>query len=73
MLDGGLDGQVTPYSTLLVKARGVDVIIGIDGAADTLTNYANGSSIIATQDRVQLFPECVRFLGIELENANYFV
>jgi len=30
MVDGGEDGQVIPLQPLLVKARGVDVIIAID-------------------------------------------
>lgn len=30
LLDGGLDGAVTPYQPLLVPARQTDVIIGID-------------------------------------------
>lgn len=31
--DGGLDGQEIPFQPLLVKARGVDVIIAIDAVS----------------------------------------
>lgn len=30
LVDGGEDGEVTPFQPLLVKARGVDVIFAID-------------------------------------------
>ena len=30
LVDGGEDGEVTPFQPLLVKARGVDTIIAID-------------------------------------------
>ena len=33
LVDGGLDGEVTPYQPLLVKARGVDTIVAIDGVS----------------------------------------
>lgn len=33
LVDGGLDGQVTPYVPFLVKARQVDVIFAIDGVS----------------------------------------
>lgn len=33
LLDGGLDGAVTPYQPLLVPARQVDVIIGFDAVS----------------------------------------
>ena len=33
LVDGGLDGEVTPYQPLLVKARGVDTIFAIDAVS----------------------------------------
>lgn len=35
LLDGGLDGEVTPYLPALVKARNVDVIFGIDSVSES--------------------------------------
>ena len=48
LVDGGLDGQVTPYQPLLVKARGVDTILAIDAVADTDENWAAGLSMIVS-------------------------
>ena len=33
LVDGGEDGEVTPFQPLLVKARGVDTIIAIDAVS----------------------------------------
>lgn len=33
MVDGGEDGEVDPLQPLLVKARGVDVILAIDAVS----------------------------------------
>ncbi|KAH9937826.1 lysophospholipase [Epithele typhae] len=55
LVDGGLDGEVTPYQPLLVKARGVDMIFAIDAVADTDENWATGLSMVATQQRVEKF------------------
>ncbi|KAF7301905.1 Lysophospholipase [Mycena indigotica] len=57
MCDGGLDGQITPYQPMLVKEREIDVIIGVDAANDVPENYAVGASLIATQQRMQIFAE----------------
>ncbi|KAH9851170.1 lysophospholipase [Lenzites betulinus] len=53
LVDGGEDGETTPLQPLLVRARGLDTIIAIDSPADTADNFADGSSLIATQARVQ--------------------
>ncbi|KAH9928016.1 lysophospholipase [Epithele typhae] len=55
LVDGGMDGEVTPYQPLLVKARGVDTILAIDAVADSTDNWAQGRSLIATADRVNMF------------------
>lgn len=60
LVDGGEDGEVIPLQPLLVKARGVDVIIAIDASSDE-DNYARGSSLIATQNRTSLFPSAYSF------------
>ncbi|KAF7343261.1 Lysophospholipase [Mycena venus] len=56
LVDGGEDGQVTPLQPMLVEDRKIDVIIAIDGVADTPDNFAAGASLIATQERMQIFP-----------------
>lgn len=56
LVDGGEDGQVIPIQPMLVKSRGVDVVIAIDAAADTENNWTNGSSIISTAERASFFP-----------------
>ena len=33
LVDGGENGEVTPFQPLLVKARGVDTIISIDAVS----------------------------------------
>ncbi|KAI0743142.1 lysophospholipase [Daedaleopsis nitida] len=72
LVDGGEDGEVTPVQPLLVKARGVDTIIAIDASADTTENWTNGSSIIATQHRVDLFRTSYSFPPVP-SSASVFV
>ncbi|KAH7887262.1 lysophospholipase catalytic domain-containing protein [Phlebopus sp. FC_14] len=60
LVDGGEDGEVIPLQPLLVKARGVDVILAIDATAD-VNNFADGSSIIATQNRTMLLSSAYSF------------
>lgn len=33
LVDGGIDGEVVPIQPLLVKARGVDVLVAIDAVS----------------------------------------
>ncbi|KAJ7648031.1 lysophospholipase, partial [Roridomyces roridus] len=56
LCDGGEDGQVSPLQPMLVKDRKIDVIIEIDNS-DGVTgeNYAGGSSLVATQERMKIF------------------
>ncbi|RPD70196.1 lysophospholipase [Lentinus tigrinus ALCF2SS1-7] len=72
LVDGGEDGEVTPLQPLLVKARDVDTIIAIDAPADTPDNWTNGSSLIATENRVKLFPSTYSFPPVP-SSANTFV
>ncbi|KAG1736436.1 lysophospholipase catalytic domain-containing protein [Suillus paluster] len=60
MVDGGEDGEVIPLQPLLVKARGVDVIFAIDATND-INGFADGSSLIATQNRTSLYPSAYSF------------
>ncbi|KAJ7023456.1 lysophospholipase [Mycena alexandri] len=55
MCDGGEDGQVTPLQPMLVPDRKIDVIVAID-AVDDGGGFAHGASLIATQQRMQIFP-----------------
>ncbi|CCM04094.1 uncharacterized protein FIBRA_06253 [Fibroporia radiculosa] len=61
LVDGGDDGVATPYMPLLAKARGIDVILAIDAAADTDDNWAAGVSLMAMQDRVSYYPTTYSF------------
>jgi lysophospholipase len=56
LTDGGLAGENIPLGSQLVKARGLEVILAIDGSADTDQNWANGTSLFATQERARLLP-----------------
>ncbi|GAA5892136.1 hypothetical protein JCM6882_005704 [Rhodosporidiobolus microsporus] len=50
--DGGENGENVPIGPLLVKAREVDIIMAIDSSADTDQTWPNGTSLLATRDRV---------------------
>ncbi|GEM06114.1 AMP-binding domain-containing protein [Rhodotorula toruloides] len=52
--DGGEDGSNVPLYPLLVKARAIDTVFAIDGSAD-VNAYANGTSLIATSDKVAMY------------------
>ncbi|KAJ6453592.1 lysophospholipase [Mycena sanguinolenta] len=54
LVDGGEDGQISPLQPMLVKDRAIDVIIAIDGNNDE-NGFAAGASLIATQERMQIF------------------
>ncbi|KAF9226992.1 hypothetical protein BS17DRAFT_697035 [Gyrodon lividus] len=60
IVDGGEDGEVIPLQPLLVKARGVDTILAIDATAD-VNDFADGSSLIATQNRTMLLSPVYSF------------
>ncbi|EGO02345.1 hypothetical protein SERLA73DRAFT_104762 [Serpula lacrymans var. lacrymans S7.3] len=60
LVDGGEDGEVIPIQPLLVKTRDVDVIVAIDATSD-VNNFADGSSLIATQNRTTFFPSAYSF------------
>lgn len=57
LVDGGLDMQNIPLHPLIQPARHVDVIFAMDNSADTvrlngsLSNWPNGTAIIATYER----------------------
>jgi lysophospholipase len=70
MVDGGEDGEVIPLQPLLVKARGVDVIFAID-ATDDINDFADGSSLIATQNRTSLYPSAYSFPPVPTSMGEY--
>lgn len=39
LVDGGEDGETTPFQPLLVKARGIDTIIAIDAVSPCVVRY----------------------------------
>ncbi len=51
LVDGGEDLQNIPFHPLLWAARAVDVILAIDGSADTTTHWPNGTALVATSQR----------------------
>ncbi|TFY63535.1 hypothetical protein EVJ58_g3197 [Rhodofomes roseus] len=53
LVDGGDDGEGIPFTPLLAKARGVDVIWATDGSGN-ITNWANGYVVSAAQARTEL-------------------
>ncbi|KAK0463558.1 phospholipase B [Desarmillaria tabescens] len=51
LIDGGSNGEVVPFGPLLVKARGLDVIVGVDSNANDDNNWPSGESAIFTANR----------------------
>ncbi|KAJ6472715.1 phospholipase B [Mycena vitilis] len=52
LIDGASNGENVPYGPLFVKARGLDVVVTIDGSADDSNNWPNGTGAIATSSRL---------------------
>lgn len=52
LVDGGTDNQNIPLIPLLQPARALDFILAIDSSSDTPGNWPNGSSLIATSQRL---------------------
>ncbi|CUS08268.1 unnamed protein product [Tuber aestivum] len=89
LVDGGLDGQNIPLHPLIQPTRKVDVIFAMDNSADTvrkngeLSNWPNGTAIIATYERAikgsqnngTLFPsvpDVNTFINLGLNNRPTF-
>lgn len=51
LVDGGEALENIPLHPLTLKNRDVDVIFAVDGSADTLTAWPNGTSLVATYGR----------------------
>ncbi|KAI0364305.1 FabD/lysophospholipase-like protein [Pilatotrama ljubarskyi] len=71
LVDGGEDAETTPFQPLLVKARGVDTIIAIDAPADTDDDFTDGSSLIATQERVKVLSAAYSFPPVPTTQAEF--
>ncbi|KAG2119615.1 phospholipase B [Suillus discolor] len=52
LLDGGSNYEKVPLSSLLVKARGLDVVVVVDGSADDQNYWPNGTSLLTTFERI---------------------
>lgn len=50
LVDGGEANQNIPFEPLMQPARGLDLVIGIDGSTDT-SGWPNGSSLVETWKR----------------------
>ncbi|KAF8294740.1 hypothetical protein DL93DRAFT_829796 [Clavulina sp. PMI_390] len=53
LVDGGEDGENVPFWPLMHPERNVDVILGLDSSADTTYFWPNGTSVVATAQRLQ--------------------
>ncbi|KAK7690804.1 hypothetical protein QCA50_005904 [Cerrena zonata] len=71
LVDGGENGEIDPLQPLLVQARGVDTIFTIDAPADNAQNFAEGFSIIATQQRSSLFSKFYSFPPVPTSVAGF--
>ncbi|KAJ6586847.1 phospholipase B [Mycena vulgaris] len=52
LLDGASNGENIPYGPLFVRARGLDVIVTIEGSADDSNNWPNGTGALTTSTRL---------------------
>ncbi|KAJ7084311.1 phospholipase B [Mycena belliarum] len=52
LIDGASNGENIPYGPLFVKARGLDVVVTLEGSADDLNNWPNGTGAIQTSSRL---------------------
>ncbi|KDQ08047.1 hypothetical protein BOTBODRAFT_166340 [Botryobasidium botryosum FD-172 SS1] len=51
LIDGGLNFENVPLGPLMVKARGVDFIVAVDGSADDNNSWPVGEALYATFNR----------------------
>lgn len=53
LIDGSSNAENVPFGALFVKARGLDVVVAIDGSANLPdVNWPNGSSVLASERRM---------------------
>ncbi|KAI5123863.1 hypothetical protein M0805_005680 [Coniferiporia weirii] len=53
LIDGASNIENVPIGPLFVKARGLDVVIAMDGSAEDVFSWPNGTSMIFSQKRFQ--------------------
>lgn len=53
LVDGGEDLENIPLHPLIQPERHVDVIFAVDSSADTTSNWPNGTSLVATYERIR--------------------
>ncbi|TFK75253.1 phospholipase B [Pluteus cervinus] len=51
LLDGSSNQENIPYGPLFVKARGLDVIVTVDGSSDDTNNWPNGTGLLFSASR----------------------
>ncbi|KAI0092923.1 phospholipase B [Irpex rosettiformis] len=51
-IDGSSNAENVPLGPMFVKARGLDMVVAVDGSADDLQSWPNGSSIVFTAARL---------------------
>ncbi|KDQ10745.1 hypothetical protein BOTBODRAFT_115259 [Botryobasidium botryosum FD-172 SS1] len=56
LLDGSMDVENDPILPLLVKKRGVDVIVVLDSSGETSELKPDGLSLLATREKAALLP-----------------
>ncbi|KAF8312071.1 hypothetical protein DL93DRAFT_2082430 [Clavulina sp. PMI_390] len=73
LVDGGEDNEIVPFWPLMLPERNVDVILGLDNSADTTYGWPNGTSIVATAQRMKNpgFAEFARFPQIPPDFATF--
>jgi lysophospholipase len=52
LIDGASNGENVPYGPLFVRKRALDVIVTLEGSADTSDNFPNGTSPLFTNKRL---------------------
>ncbi|EKM80903.1 hypothetical protein AGABI1DRAFT_37284 [Agaricus bisporus var. burnettii JB137-S8] len=52
LIDGSSNLENIPYNPLFIKSRGLDVIVTIEGSADDIHNFPNGTGNIFTKERL---------------------
>jgi lysophospholipase len=73
LVDGGEALENIPLHPLTLKERNLDVIFAIDGSADTLSSWPNGTSLVATYSRSQTDTETNNTAFPPVPDVNSFV
>ncbi|KDQ08024.1 hypothetical protein BOTBODRAFT_180172 [Botryobasidium botryosum FD-172 SS1] len=73
LIDGGLNVENIPLSSLMIKARAVDVIVAVDASSDDANLWPNGIALYATSNRSVLVSSEVdqRFPPLPLAQADF--